>query len=149
MIVSAACFAGAAALLLAYFFSEKHALLSSMNCRLIQAKVTAKGKSIEERNGMQLQAYHVQYAFTFDGQPLAGSGTVDREWYQWLDPGDETPVFVDTSNPQRNFLKIERDYSLARRLKPICLATIGGLAAAAFSIFSRRRSAASQPSAGI
>ena len=145
LIIATACFGGAGALLLAYLFSDQHARLSSSHCRLVPAKVVGKGKSLDDRNGMQLVAYHIRYSFTFEGQLLQGQGTVDREWYHWLDPGDETPVFVDVSYPQRNFLKIERDYCLARYIKPVCIATIGGLAAMAFFVLRGRRRAADQP----
>jgi len=131
----------AAALILAgvmfsqYLLSDDRARLSRDNCLLVLARVVNKGKSLEERAGMQFPVHLVRYAFSFSGRRVEGRGRVSREWYNWLERGGEVEVYVDTADPQRNFLKLEYTHRVGRILRTGCIAAAIGAALAVCGLF--------------
>jgi len=137
--VISTCAAIVAATWLAYLFSRERCELDLRTCKLVPAIVLGKGQSIRERAGVSLPACHVRYAISFGGRRLEGLATVSREHYAWIRTGESTPAYVDTSNPGRHFLKLERDARIGRRSKPAYVAAAVGLAAICLHLLSERR----------
>jgi len=135
LVLAATALACAAVMLYRHLRSEERVRLSRANCRLLPARVVNKGKSLEEHGGMQFPVYLVRYAFNFRGARLEGRGRVSREWYNWLERGGEVEVYVDASDPRRNFLKLEYDLLVGRPLRITCLVGGIGLALAVCAAF--------------
>ncbi len=135
LLAAGVCFAVAGVLYGRHAASERQHL---RNCRLVPAKVVSKGKSLEERDGMQLQAYHIRYAFSLEGKQLEGRSRVDRESYAWLAIGSETEAYVDAADPRRSFLKVERDFLAGRKLRAVWGLLAGGAVALAHFLVAGR-----------
>ena len=141
LLAAGVCFATAGVLYGRHAASERQHL---RNCRLVHAKVVSKGKSLEERDGMQLHVYHIRYAFSLEGKPLEGRSRVDRESYAWLAIGSETEAYVDAADPRRNFLKMERDFLAGQKLRTVWSLLAGG-AVALVHFFIAGRARRTQP----
>ncbi|NQT19471.1 MAG: DUF3592 domain-containing protein [Planctomycetes bacterium] len=118
-----------------YLTLDDHARLSRANCLLLAARVVNKGRGLEKRGGMQFPVYLVRYDFNFEGRRVEGRGRVSREWHNWLERGGEVEVYVDASDPQRNFLELEYDFRVGRVLRRACLAAGAGVALIIPAIF--------------
>ena len=120
-----------------YLSIEDRGRLSRTDCLLLTGKVVNKGRGLEKRGGMQFSVHLVRYAFTFEGRRLEGHSRVSREWHNWLERGGDVAVYVDSSRPQRNFLKLEYDFRVGRVLRRACLAAAAGLVLIVLAIFPR------------
>jgi hypothetical protein len=135
LLLAAASFVLCALLLADYLLSEDRVRLSRANCRMVSATIVNKGRSLEQRGGMQFPVHLVRYAFTFEGRRLEGRGRVSGEWYNWLDRGSEVIIYVDTASPQRNFLKQEYDFCVGRTLRAVYIAALAFAALTTCAIF--------------
>lgn len=120
-----------------YLSIEDRGRLSRANCLLLTGKIVNKGRSLEERGGMQFSVHLVRYTFTFEGRRLEGRSRVSREWHNWLERGRDVEVYVDASRPQRNFLKLEYEFRIGRVLRTAWLAAAAGLVLIVLAIFPR------------
>jgi len=135
----AACAAIVMATLIAYRFSRERREWDVRTCRLVTATVLGKGQSIREQGGVSLTAYHVRYSVSFGGRRLEALATVARDHYAWLRVGDSTPAYIDSANPDRHFLKLERDNRIGRHVKPAYAAGAVGLTLICLRILADRR----------
>jgi len=127
LVLAAVAFACAAVMLYRHLRSEDRRRLSRAGCLLLPARVVNKGQSLEERGGMQFPVYLVRYAFSFEGTRVEGRSRVSREWHNWLERGGKVEVYVDASDPQRSFLKLEYDLCVGRTVRITCIAAGIGL----------------------
>jgi len=139
LVVIAACTAIVAVTWVAYLFSRERGELDLRTCKLVPAMVLGKGQSIRERGGVSLTAYHVRYSISLGGRRLEGLATISRDRYAWLRAGESTPAYADSANPDRHFLKLERDARIGRCTKPAYAAAAVGLAAICLNLLAGRR----------